>query len=117
MKVMLAQCTRANLGPDGLVFGFPENERREALSYLLGSPWNELVYAGYIDKESVGSSFFEITGAGWAAIGSNTFAYDDYLDKMFPEPARPTRGRNRAKRRVTSRFGPRMRNPQKQRKN
>jgi hypothetical protein len=117
MKVRLAQCTPANLGPNGLAFGFPEKERREALSYLLDGPWRELMDARYIDKESLDYSSFEITAVGWAAIESNTFEYDDYLDKIFPESVRPARVRNGAKRGVTYRGRCRIRNPQRQRKN
>jgi len=104
MKVRLAQCNPANLGPNGLAFGFPEEERREALSHLLDSPWRELRDAGYIDTDSLDYSSFEITAVGWAAIESNTFEYDDFLDKILPNSVRPTRYRKSAKRRSTPFF-------------
>jgi hypothetical protein len=105
--------------PNGLAAGFPRNELEEAERYLLCLPWWEIVHNGYVAEAPSGSGKYEITDEGWAVVESNTgeVDFDDLVAKIFHEPVRPKRGRNRAKRRVTSRFGPRMRNPQKQRKN
>jgi hypothetical protein len=52
------------VGPEGFALGLPEEERRDAVKYLFGSPWRYLINNGYIGLTR--NDFYEITPEGHA---------------------------------------------------
>ena len=48
--------------PEGFSLGLPEEERRDAVKFLFGSPWRYLINNGYIGLTK--SDFYEITPEG-----------------------------------------------------
>jgi hypothetical protein len=65
----------SHLGPDpySLVTGYPRETQMEAIRYLLGIPWQELVRHGFIFATN--ADFYELTEEGWTEIGKPISIY------------------------------------------
>jgi hypothetical protein len=67
----------ACVNSDGLAFGFPPSELRDAHLYLLTDPWSEIACAGYVAEAPLGSGMYEITAKGWVEVESKPVKVDN----------------------------------------
>jgi hypothetical protein len=62
---------------NGLAFGFPPGELRDANLYILTYLWPEIVRTGYVAEAPPGSGRYQITDEGWGVVEGIKFRGDD----------------------------------------